>query len=251
MTEVADSLRRGVFICQRALSGEILPHQVDAWELWETLSGSSDQLSEPEEYLLYASLLRLIVATVRLQCRWLRYEADELYVDSDIAREKISNLSIRALTSIFIKSFHPLTEVEQLTEKALEIGRKHWDELSGERLEGEILPEEFLIYGRGSDAEQGIVQEIRFQELLDDLENEFKAQADGMEIPYLRFISCEGSAGFPEMVTRSYLGSFLISQGKLKLKVNGKDLKVLGGMTGPRERTHSLAVILKRLRRNG
>jgi hypothetical protein len=246
MVGLAEELRQGVETCEMALSGEVLPHQVDAWKLWETLAASSDRLTEPEEFLLYASLMRMIVATVRLQCRWLRYEADELYVDSDMAREKLNSLSMRILNSLFSKCFHPLVEVEQLTTQALQMGKEHWDELTGDGADDEVSSDQFLSYGRGSEAEKVAVERVPFSELLDGLEEEFLAGVDGSETPYHDFISRGGSAGFPEMVTRAYLGSFLVSLGRLNLVARGSDLKLSRGVEGLRDTVQSHAVILRK-----
>ncbi len=247
MTEQADALRRGIETCKRALSGELLPHQVNAWELWRALSEASDRLSGPEEYLLYATLLRLIVGVARLQCRWLRYEADELFIDADMAREKIHSLSLRTLRSIFAKSFHPLVEMERMTLKALDAGRKHWEELSGRPFQEFAAPEAFATYGRGSEVELQVVTEVRFEELLDEMMQEFLSMGGGSDLPYEAFISKRGSASFPEMVTRSYLASFLVSQRRLSLRGEGRAL-VLSGATAEPGATQSVAVILRQRR---
>lgn len=249
MTEQAGLLRRGIETCQKAMSGELLPHQVNAWELWEILSHASDKLSESEEYLLYATLLRLIVATVRLQCRWLRYEADELYVDADLAREKIHSLSVRTLSSIFVKSFHPLVEIERMTARALDLGKRHWEELPGRVAQDYASPEIFLTYQRGSEVESQVLREVRFQELLEGLMKEFLSGDDGSDVSYRSFISKRGSAGFSEMVTRSYLVSFLVSQRRLGLKQDGTEL-MLSRTAPPAGATQSVAVILRQ-RRDG
>jgi hypothetical protein len=248
LTDIADSLREAIERCQAALKGEVLPHQVDAWRMWETLSSASEKITEPEEHLLYASLMRLIIETVRLQCRWLRYEADELYVDSDIAREKVNVLSMRTLNSIFLKSYHPIVEVEQLTERAMRMGEEHWEYLSEGGIDEIILGPGFMEYGAQSSEAQLVLQRIRFDELLDELEREIRdmAATNGNEVPYSEFVSRGGSADFTEMVSRSYLGSFLISQGRVGMVANGSDLKLVPGAGTESERTQTLAVILRR-----
>lgn len=250
MSGPADSMRGAIDTCERALRGEILPHQVDAWELWELLSTASDRLEEPEEYLLYASLLRLIVATVRLQCRWLRYEADELYVDSDLARERITRLSTRTLNSMFLKSFHPIVEMDEMTGRALEMGRDHWEELPGERVQEELDAEGILTYGSSSEAGLLVLQEVTFDQLLSGLERELASEFDreGGSLPYRDFLTRGGRADFAEMVTRSYLGSFLISQGRITLEGDGSGLRLLEGGPDASGRTKSLAIVLRKLK---
>jgi hypothetical protein len=252
VTDIADSLREAIERCQMALRGEVLPHQVDAWKMWEILSHSSERISEPEEHLLYASLMKLIVETVRLQCRWLRYEADELYVDSDIAREKVNALSMRTINTIFLKSFHPLVEVEQLTERAMAMGEEHWEDLPEGGTEEALAVAEFLRYDASSSEARSVLQRIRFDELLDQLESEIRERAsnNGNEVPYSDFISRGGSADFSEMVSRSYLGSFLISQGRIGMMENGSDLRLIPEADEVKERTQTLAVILRRLARS-
>ena len=249
MTDIADQLREAIERCEMALRGEVLPHQVDAWDMWETLTNSSDIISGPEEHLLYASLMRLIVETVRLQCRWLRYEADELYVDSDIARGKMESLSMRTLNTIFLKSFHPLVEVEQLTERAMRMGEEHWDGLPEGTEEGDSPLEEFMRYDASSSEGEFVLQKIRFEELLDEIEREImkKTSGNGMEVNYGDFISRGGSAEFAEMVSRSYLSSFLISQGRICTRLEGPELLLFpGDGDGKGNRTQTLAIILRK-----
>jgi hypothetical protein len=248
LTDIADSLREAIERCRAALRGEVLPHQVDAWEMWETLSRASEKITEPEEHLLYASLMRLIIETVRLQCRWLRYEADELYVDSDIAREKVNTLSMRTLNSIFLKSYHPIVEVEQLTERAIRMGTEHWEYLTEGAAEEVFLDPGFLEYDAQSSEARSVLQRIRFDELLDELEREIvdMAATNGNEVPYGEFVSRGGSADFSEMVSRSYLGSFLLSQGRVGMVANGSDLKLVPGTGAESDRTQTLAIILRR-----
>ena len=92
-------------------------------------------------------------------------------------------------------------------------------------------------------------QKIRFDELLDGLEREIRdmAATNGNEVPYSEFVSRGGSADFTEMVSRSYLGSFLISQGRVGMVANGSDLKLVPGVSVEAERTQTLAIILRRL----
>jgi len=246
MGELVEELRRGAESCRKVLTGEVLPHQVNAWELWETLARASDRLSEPEEYLLYASLMRLIVATVRLQCRWLRYEADELYVDSDIARKRIVSLPLQTLSSILAKSLHPLVELEELTPKALEMGMEHWVELEKARAEVDAQVDGLLTFGEASSAGGSVVQEVRFQGLLDQLEDEFSEESKAKPVPYLRFISRRGKAPYAETATRSYLTSFLISQGRLGLEMRQGEAFLVAKGEAPPKRGQSVAVVLSR-----
>lgn len=248
MTEIADKLREAIGRCEMALRGEILPHQINAWDMWETLTSASDGISEPEEHLLYASLVRLIVETVRLQCRWLRYEADELYVDSDIAREKMESLSMRTLNTIFLKSFHPLVEVEQLTEGAMKMGEDHWNGLPEGIEEGDFPDGEFIMYDASSAEGEFVLQKISFEELLDGIEREVleKISGNGVELNYGDFISRGGSAEFAEMVSRSYLSSFLISQGRLGTRIEGPELVLFPGEGDGKDRTQTLAIILRK-----
>ena len=93
-----------------------------------------------------------------------------------------------------------------------------------------------------------MLQRVRFDELLDELEREIRdmASTNGNEVPYGEFVSRGGSADFTEMVSRSYLGSFLISQGRIGMRTNGSDLKLIPRASGEMDRTQTLAVILRR-----
>ncbi len=250
MSRNTQVLRDGLAKCREALRGEILPHEVDAWEVWETVSELGGDLSEPEDHILYARLMKSLVATIRLQCEWLRYEADELYVDSDIARERVASLPLSRLLSIFLGCFHPLLELEEINEKALEMGREHWLDLSTEGdSEGmDIPPSEFRTYDRNDEVARSVFSDIDFDEVLNSLESEFTSRIEGSGIEYDEFVSEQGRLNFNDAVRRSYLSSFLLSQGRLELVDNQGGPKLVKNTNGRKGDTHSLAIVLRRLR---
>jgi hypothetical protein len=248
LAELGDQLREGIDACKQALRGEVLPHEVDTWALWELLSGLSERITDTGDHLLYASLMRHLVATIRLQCEWLRYEADELYVDSDAARGKIASLPLSDLVSMFLRSYHPLMEIEQINNKALTMGREHWRRLGGEHSEDEELPGEFLRYTLDSDAGRSVLNQPQFGELLDSVNSELSQAAGEEGMGYGEFITRQGSSGFEEAVTRGYIVSFLISQGKLEWIEDEEGVRIRPRSGQGNGEIQSLPVIFRKTR---
>ncbi len=248
MTRLKEALREGIEACGEVLRGEKLPHQLDVWQIWRRVEEASRQITEIEEMRLYATLARMVVSVLRLQCRWLRYEADELFVDSDIARDTIEKMHLRSVITIFLKSLHPVVELEQLNARAFEMGMDHWDEITQFEPIGEMQPSEVETYGLGSRETSGFVGGPDFEELVSRIEEEYREKASRGEVEYADFVSKGGGAAFAETVERAFLTSFLISQGKLAVRERRGRLLLVKPTGSERQISESLAVVTRQAR---
>ncbi len=245
MTRSIDVLLDGIRICDEVLRGERLPHQVDIWDLWERVKEASVMPDDIDQMRLYASLARKVVSVLRLQCSWLRYEADELFVGSDIARDTIEKMHLRSIITIFIKSLHPVVEVEQLNTKAVEMGMDHWEELIRFLPIEDMAPGRVEMYRPGSEEASHFVGGPDFEGLVSRIEDEYRDLSSQGKVEYWAFLSRDGTASFAEVVERAFLTSFLLSQGRLSLRDRDGRLLLSKPNDSQRQISQSLAVVIR------
>lgn len=158
---------------------------------------------------------------VKLQDEWLKHRASSLYIDPLLIQLKLKLLSKQALTEAFVKSWHPIVLVDQISPKGLERAFVYWRDLSPM---AERFKEEFGNYGVRTGSVDyaelislGVFTKDRFEKSLEDLQQELLAKSNGEWVDYREFIQSENFEG---KVLRAYLLAFLISEGRASLRTD-------------------------------
>ncbi len=156
---------------------------------------------------------------VKLQDQWLKSRASALFIDPLLIQLKVKLLSKESLTESFVKSWHPIAQVDQLSPRGLEKAFIYWRELVPI---SERFKDQFGSYGvRPGTAEYtdlvslGVFTKEQFEVGLTQLHDELLAKSNGDWVDYRQFIEGES---FETKVRRAYLLAFLISEGRALLK---------------------------------
>ena len=172
-----------------------------------------------DELLLDSEAVLELAQIVRLQDEWLKHRASALYIDPLLIQLKIKLLSKDALNEAFVKSWHPVAQVDQLSPKGLERAFVYWRDLQPM---SERFKDEFGSYGvkpgtvdYAELVSLGVFTQDEFEDKLKKLHDELLRKSGGEWIDYSEFL---GATSFEERVLRSYLLSFLISEGRASLK---------------------------------
>jgi len=175
----------------------------------------------PEELCLDAETVHQIASAIRLQSEWVKHRSTSLYTDPFLIEEKLRKLPKEEIGTIFLKSWHPIVELEQISPHSLAEAIKYWKNLipMDEKWEksnelqiaiGDITREELL--------KQQIIAEKEFSKELEVFWKELKQKAIGKEKnEYWDFI---GAKTYEETVRRAYLTSFLVTYGYATLEVD-------------------------------
>jgi hypothetical protein len=158
---------------------------------------------------------------VKLQDEWLKHRASSLYIDPLLIQLKIKLLTRDELVEAFVKSWHPVAQVDQISPKGLEKAFVYWRDLTPM---SERFKSEFGNYGvmPGTIDFSGLVDlkvftQEQFETRLKSLQDELLQRSNGEWIDYREFIEAET---FEKKVVRAYLLAFLISEGKASLKTD-------------------------------
>ncbi len=156
---------------------------------------------------------------VKLQDQWLKQRASALYIDPLLIQLKLKLLPKEALSEAFVKSWHPVAQVDQLSPRGLEKAFVYWRELTPI---SERFKDQFGTYGTRpgvvdySDlVSLGVFTRDEFEGSLSQLHEELLQKSNGEWVDYRAFI---GDDSFESKVRRAYLLAFLISEGRALLK---------------------------------
>ena len=178
------------------------------------------------DHCLDAHALNRLSEVVRLQNTQLKFQSSALYADPEFIARKVERMSEKRLAEVFLQSWHPLTELEQLTNEAVSVALDYWNFLSpiaerwkrrdysaGKRPEA---ADSATLTGLGIHGEG-------FGKQLKALWEELRAlhSTDQKPVEYWRFVR---GPSYNETVQRAYFVSFLVTYGYARLNTEGKKL---------------------------
>ena len=243
LKEAREALERIIASCEAVEAGRIGPFSIPIEEHIELVRELFPLWEEPEDLGLDARAVEAISGVIEAQSEWVKKRSTRLYRDPFLLEERIRELSPEALVAIFLKAWHPVVELEQMTPLSLERAVKYWSELPY-REEAELEREEALP-GAPPEVEEGEVLTEEMQEAMEELWEELRRRARGGSVRYWDFITADTYA---ETVRRAYLVSFLITYGYVSLEVDPLSEEELilrprrRPRTRPKEKATSVAI---------
>jgi len=172
-----------------------------------------------DELLVDAEAMLELAQIVKLQDQWLKSRASSLYIDPLLIQLKVKLLPKEALSEAFIKSWHPVAQVDQLSPRGLEKAFVYWRDLVPM---SERFKDQFGTYGvrpglvdYSELVSLGVFTREDFETSLTQLYDELLRQSNGEWMDYRQFI---GDESYESKVRRAYLLAFLITEGRALLK---------------------------------
>ncbi len=170
--------------------------------------------------------LNRLSEVVRLQNTQLKFQSSALYADPEFITRKVERMSEKRLAEVFLQSWHPLAELEQLTVESVSEALNYWNLLlpiadrwkrrgysSGKRPE---TADSSTLTGLGIHGEEF---EKRLRSLWEELRGLHREEQKPIE--YWRFVR---APSYLETVQRAYFVSFLVTYGYTKLHTEGEQL---------------------------
>jgi len=217
--ERLEDLLRVIELCRSVETSSANPFDVDIKEKILLLKKRLPEWKYLDELLVDSEAMLELTQIVKLQDEWLKHRASSLYIDPLLIQLKVKLLPKEALSEAFVKSWHPVAQVDQISPKGLERAFVYWRDLSPI---AERFKDDFGNYGVKPgivDYEDlvslGIFTQTQFEEGLKRLHGELLEKSNGDWIDYMEFIQ---SPEFETKVLRAYLLAFLISEGRASLR---------------------------------
>jgi len=216
-----EHLQRIIDLCRSVEERGLDPFLVDVNDIIRMVQEYFPEWESMEELSLDAETINRLASVIKLQGDWVRHRSTSLYTDPFLLEEKLRKLSRESLASLFLKAWHPIVEMEQISPHSLSEAIKYWQGLLplDERwMKTEFMKTELGVTSREEMIKQQIMAEKVFTEELETLWRELRQRVGEKEkIPYWDFV---GADTYEETVRRAYLTSFLVTYGYATLEVH-------------------------------
>ncbi|MFQ6064888.1 MAG: hypothetical protein ACE5L6_05365 [Candidatus Bathyarchaeia archaeon] len=216
----SERLQRIIDACKSVEDRGLDPFMVDVDDLIAVVRKYFPEWELPEELCLDAEAIHRLASVIKLQSDWVKHQSTSLYTDPFLLEDKITRLDKKELANLFLKTWHPIVELEQISPHSLAEAMKYWEDLLpiSERWQRpHPLETEVGSTTREDLIRQRILTDKAFSEELANFWEELKKRA-GKEgrIRYWDFV---GADTYPETITRAYLTSFLVTYGYATLEI--------------------------------
>ncbi len=214
-----DDYLRVIELCRDVETSSANPFEVDIRAKILILKERLPELKLLDELLVDAEAMLELTQIVKLQDQWLKSRASSLYIDPLLVQLKVKLLAKEALSEAFVKSWHPVAQLDQLSPRGLEKAFVYWRDLVPI---SERFKEQFGTYGiRPGQLDYadlvslGVFTKEQFETSLVQLHEELLRASNGEWVDYMDFIDGDS---YESKVRRAYLLAFLISEGRALLK---------------------------------
>jgi hypothetical protein len=211
---MSSELESVISLCRMVLSGKVEPFDVDFEYVFDVIGKNYPHIKDIRGFCLDAQALKEVSYVLESQNRWIAHQSTTLYKDPFMLNQQLMSMDIGSLAKVFLKSWHPIVELEQMSSKTLGGSLGYWGNLlplSERWQELKIKPKDPMYATREDALKLGIIREERFGEIIEDFWRELGDKAGiGGSIKYWKWIAADT---YGETVYRAYITSFMVSYG--------------------------------------
>jgi len=216
-----EHLQRIIDLCKSVEERSLDPFLVDVNDVIAIVREYFPEWNSLDEFSLDAEAISRLASVIKLQSDWVTQRSTSLYTDPFLLEEKLRKSSRESLASLFLKAWHPVVEMEQISSHSLSEATKYWQSLLplNERwAKTGFMKTELCATSRDELIKQHIMAEKAFTEELEVLWKELRKKVGGNEkIAYWDFV---GADTYEETVRRAYMTSFLVTYGYATFEVH-------------------------------
>lgn len=243
-------LKGVIDLCRGVSDGIIDPFDIDVEYVLSVIKNYYPEVSSLEDFCLDAEAIKELSLVLERQHEWIHYQSTTLYKDPFMLSQQLMKMDVGAIAKAFLKSWHPIVELKQISAKTLAGSLGYWGELlpMAERWNKFNLCEVDASTASMVDVrELGYFPVEGFTETLETFWIQMKGRIQkGGWMPYWDWI---GSETYEETVKRAYLTAFLVTYGYVVIRMDrfGDDIMVkpLDEVNpGPEEGKTSLPVMV-------
>ena len=200
------------------------PFMLDVDDVIKVVKAYFPDWEKPEDLNLDAETIHHLASVIKLQSEWVKHRSTSLYADPFLLEEKITVTPKEDMVGVFLRAWHPIVELEQITVHSLAQAMLYWESLVplSERWK-ELAPDEVGtgLTSRDEMIKQRVLSDKVFSEELEIFWQEMKTcvgekGADGK----MRYWDFVGGETYEQTVQRAFLTSFLITYGYATLEIH-------------------------------
>jgi hypothetical protein len=122
-----EKLQRIIEMCMAIENHTVDPFLLDVDNIIRVIKEYFPQWEQPDELNLDAETIHHLASVIKLQSEWVKHRSTSLYTDPFLLEEKIMQASKEEMVSVFLKAWHPLVELEQLSLHSLAEATRYWE----------------------------------------------------------------------------------------------------------------------------
>ncbi|HZY95397.1 MAG TPA: hypothetical protein VFE98_11180 [Candidatus Bathyarchaeia archaeon] len=205
------------------------PFLLDIGEALRIIRKNSKNWENLQDNLLDMRAITSLAKVVGLQSANLRFQSTSLFVDPAMLKQKIDAMSREQLAEYLLLSWHPVVELEQITEKSTKEAMEYWNQmLSFFERRRKLFPGAFEAPGSADSVELAtlrILDEKAFSKRLEEFWKHLKERTlDNGRADYWNLVR---GSDFAETVSRAQMVSFLVSYGMATLEKKREKLYIV------------------------
>jgi hypothetical protein len=219
-----EKLQRIIEMCTAIENRTVDPFLLDVDSIIKIVKEYFPQWEEADELNLDSEAIHHLASVIKLQSEWVKHCSTSLYTDPFLLEEKIAQANKEEMLSVFLKAWHPLVEMEQLSMNSLAAAMRYWAGLVPIKDRWPDLDVQEVAIGTTSRDElvkQRVLGDKLFSEELEayweELKTAVKEKGGDGKILYWDFI---GADTYEATVEQAFLTSFLITYGYATLEIH-------------------------------
>jgi hypothetical protein len=210
-----------ISLCKMVQSGRIEPFDIDFDYVMSVIKKNYPKIKDIKDFCLDAEAIKELSLVLERQNQWIEHKSTTLYKDPFMLSQSLMALDIGAIADLFLRSWHPLVEMEQISARTLAESLSYWGDLVpfDERWQEGLVEERKTGTATRDEAKRlGIIFDEGFTEIVESFWDELAERAGkGGEIDYWDWI---GAQTYETTVYRAYLTVFMVGYGYAKATWN-------------------------------
>ena len=124
-----EKLQRIIEMCMAIEAHAVDPFMLDVDDIIRVVKEYFPDWEKPEDLNLDAETIHHLASVIKLQSEWVKHRSTSLYTDPFLLEEKITQTPKEDMVGLFLRSWHPIVELEQISVHSLAEALRYWKTL--------------------------------------------------------------------------------------------------------------------------